>query len=414
MLTTVVTELTSLTLRQLVFVSFVPVLAFALVNGLILYLEFEWFQDWVEPQISSAWRILDSVALAIALAIFAYMLSGLAGFLKQTLEGQFLRKDSAVARFLRRRQHWRLRELSDARNRVRDSARELRRKREDWVAQLRTQGDKGRNSAKNEYDGASAGAATIDKLRADRAEANELRMEDIERAITELGAALAVNNVGMTGTGATENLLDRDWTDLLALLDYAKDDWLAREVALADEIQVRFGTRVAPAPTAFGNVAAAIQDYGLTRYNLSLAAFWSRLQPILQKDTEFHSSLQAAKAQLDFLVNCFWLSAVTTVFWLVVLPFTGHSVWLYLLVAVLGPLVAWMCYVAAVENYVAFGEVVRAAIDLHRFELLDALSLARPPGLRDERALWDAIGRITSYGQEGVDLSYRHGKKAEE
>ena len=118
--------------------------------------------------------------------------------------------------------------------------------------------------------------------------------------------------------------------------------------------------------------------------------------------------------QLDFLVACVFLSAVEH------RRLAGRP-------ADLGrpragccwPWRCWGCcsarlfYLAATENYVAFGELVRSSIDLYRFELVDALRVARPRSLRDERALWHALQRVSAAGQEGIDLSYRHQDPAE-
>jgi hypothetical protein len=155
-----------------------------------------------------------------------------------------------------------------------------------------------------------------------------------------------------------------------------------------------------------------MQAYARTRYGINLATFWSRLQPVLQKDAAFYGVLQDAKAQLDFLVSSFWLSAMTTTVWVVALPWRPQAVWLFVAMAVAGQLVARFCYVAAVENYVAFGEIVRTSIDLHRFELLDALHIARPSSLRQERQIWESLQRVTSYGQEWVDIGYEQAPKA--
>ena len=112
-------------------------------------------------------------------------------------------------------------------------------------------------------------------------------------------------------------MLQADRRDLLTLFNYAGDECLARELALANELQARFGLG-AVAPTALGNVGANMQSYAWTRYGLNLATFWSRLQPVLQKHQDFYAVLQEAKVQLDFLVASVFLSAATTIVW--VLP----------------------------------------------------------------------------------------------
>ena len=82
--------------------------------------------------------------------------------------------------------------------------------------------------------------------------------------------------------------------------------------------------------------------------------------------------------------------------------------------AVLGVVLTRLFYLAATENYVAFGELVRSSIDLYRFDLVDALQMPRPRSLRDERVLWDALQRVSAASQEGIDLSYRQPNPAKE
>jgi hypothetical protein len=190
------------------------------------------------------------------------------------------------------------------------------------------------------------------------------------------------------------------------LIDFAEDEWAARHVAQANVLQLRFGPG-AVAPTAFGNVAESMHGYAFSRYHLDLVTFWSRLQSLLQKQKDFFATLQDAKTQLDFLVASIFLSALTTLVWVVVLPVWSDAVGLFLMVALLGPLVTRLLYLTGVENYMAFADVVRTAVDLYRFDLFDALHVARPSGVRDERVLWEALQRISSLGQEEVELSYR-------
>ena len=201
--------------------------------------------------------------------------------------------------------------------------------------------------------------------------------------------------------------------ELLVLFDYAEDEWVARERTMANRLEARFGTG-AIAATAFGNVGESMQHYAFSRYRINLAVFWSRLQPLVQQHKEFYAGLQDAKVQLDFMVVCVFLSAFSTAVWLVVLPIWASVGWLLLAVVVLGPLLSRLFYLAATENYVAFGELVRSSVDLYRFDLLDALHVARPRSLRDERVLWDALRRVSAAGQEGVDLSYRHHEPVKE
>jgi hypothetical protein len=406
MLTTVLDRLTGLTSKYFVLGAFVPVLVFGFLNGVILYLEVGWFRAWAEPQLSVAARAVDVVATLVGLAVVAYVLWGLSGFLRQVLEGQHLRRESRLAGFLRGAQLRRLRAARHEYQHARDAAAGIAAAKPHWVDQLVDAAIKGNeaHAGRNSYDGqpGNAAADALATLRRRRERAEPPEPLEVQTAVAELGKVLAENDID-TAPAA----LERDRDDLYVLLDYAEDEWAAREAALGGRLQARFGAG-AVAATAFGNVGESMQSYTLSRYRLNLPTFWSRLQPLLQKHQEFYAGLQDAKVQVDFLVSCVFLSALTTVFWVVALPFWGDSVWLLLAVLVLGPLITWGFYLAATENYVAFGELVRTSVDLYRFELLDALHLNRPRSLRDERLLWNAMQLVASSGQPWVDLGYRH------
>ena len=178
-------------------------------------------------------------------------------------------------------------------------------------------------------------------------------------------------------------------------------------MALANQLQWRFGNHEV-APTAFGNVAVALQNYGLTRYGINLPTFWSRLQSILQGEKGLSDSVQDAKSQLDFHVSCCWLAIFTTVLWFPILVTWGSSPIRFFMTMIAGPVVARLSYLAAVENYIAFGEIVRSSVDLHRHRLFEALRLRRPTNLSDERRMWNALQRIVAFGQEAVDIGYHH------
>jgi hypothetical protein len=63
-------------------------------------------------------------------------------------------------------------------------------------------------------------------------------------------------------------------------------------------------------------------------------------------------------------------------------------------------------YRLAVTNYLAYGQVIRANVDLNRFSLLESLHIRRPSGIREERELWKGLRELSSFGSEGIDLSY--------
>jgi hypothetical protein len=405
-LSTVLDRLTTLASKHFIVGAFIPVLVFAFLNGIILYREFAWFSVWAGPQISGTARAFDAAALLIGLAVVAHVLWSLNGFLRQTLEGAHLRPDSAIGRYLRARQSERRGKLRQEYDQTRNTTARIIDLRPEWQKRLVQAALIGQKTKQNQYDGTGAAAATIEALRQRRVQALPLPLADLEAAVAALEPVLKANSISVPPPPGAKSTLSAERLKLLTLFDYAEEEWGARDVALANQLQARFGIG-AIAPTAFGNVAESMQSYAFTRYRINLGTFWGRLQPILQKHEGFYSLLQDVKVQLDFLVACTWLSALTTLLWLFILPIWNKSAGLFLGLAIVGPAAAWLCYRAAIENYVGFGEVVRTGVDLYRLELLDVLRLPRPNGLREERALWDALRRVVSFGQEWVDVSYR-------
>jgi hypothetical protein len=417
MLSTVIDRLTSLGSKYFVVGAFVPVLVFAFLNGVLLYVEFDWFHDWADPQISGTVRVFDVAALGIALAVLAYVLWSINTFLADVLAGRHLRQGRWLERTLTAEQMRRLRDLRTRYFDARNAALQLAEKESDWTKELLdaavegltihdTSGTEHDNKA-NDYDGlAGDTAARLAALRKQREQADDISVAELQNAVDSMSRTLRTNNIKVSHARAG-NVLARDRRDLLTLIQYARYRHEASEAALATDLQWRFGPREV-VPTTFGNVGAALQSYGLTRYGINLPTFWSRLQLLLTKDTEVVSTVQDAKTQLDFLVSCCWLAGVTTTAWAVVLPIWGTSVGRFLIVMIAGPLVTRLSYLAAVENYIAFGEVVRSSVDLHRLRLLDALHVRQPTSLRDERTLWEALRRVTAFGQDTIDIGYTH------
>jgi hypothetical protein len=416
MLTSLVTELQTLVSKYFVIGAFVPVLAFAFINGVLLYVEFDWFHAWASSQITGTARAFDVAAVGIGLAVVAYVLWGVSAFLIRVLEGRHLSPDSWLGKTLSAIQLQRFRDLRGKYFEARNSTLEIARLTAPWTNTLIDASTQGLNkkdaqgqdipNPTNDYDGVTGPAATaLAALRQQRVDGDDIPVADLRAAVNALATELRTNNIRVPHPTAGTILQD-DRRDLLTIIEYAKDRWQAREVSLANQLQWRFGVRDI-APTAFGNVAAALENYGLTRYGINLPTFWSRLLTVLQAEKDYLTVIEDAKVQLNFLVSCCWLAVFTTATWAVVLLARGSSISRFVITMIAGPILVRICYVAAVENYVAFGEVVRSAVDLRRLKLLEALHIQRPTSLRDERRVWEALQRVTTYGQETVDISYQ-------
>ncbi len=67
--------------------------------------------------------------------------------------------------------------------------------------------------------------------------------------------------------------------------------------------------------------------------------------------------------------------------------------WSWPLAAVLALVVAYVIYRGAVAQARAYGNLIRVAYDEHRFRILDALNIRRPPTPQAEHLLWQKLSR---------------------
>ena len=411
MLTQVLDRLTALTSRYFLLGSFIPVLVFAFLNALLVFAVSERFRQWSSAETTPGALGFNSAVALVGVAVGAYILWSVNGFLRETLEGRRLiqwKRFRATQLSLRSA-------LYAAHNAARQEADKIREAVSGWHETLSEAVARGQaeHPDKNAYDERAGNAAKrIGKVRSLGDGGEGIPAKALEDAVGALRDELERNDtrvVRVVRKDGRSHALRDDWQELLTWMSIAVDDWTARALAAANRRQTRFGDGDV-APTAFGNVAESMQSYAVTRYRLNLATFWSRLQPLLQEQKDFYAGLQDAKVQLDFLVASVFLSGLTTVFWVPFLFVLAPSAWIFLVVAAMGPILTRGLYLAAVENYVAFGEIVRTSVDLHRFGLVEALHLAQPNSLRDERILWEKLQTIVTSGLD-AQVSYRHDDK---
>ena len=205
--------------------------------------------------------------------------------------------------------------------------------------------------------------------------------------------------------------LDRLQQACIALVTYAGDFYESIETRLRAEISMRFpeDSRFL-GPTRMANLAQVHREYGLNRYGLDIEVFWLRLLKVVKADEAFYPLLEEAKLQLDLSVAATAVIALTTAVWLVLGVF-AVSVFPLLLTAALGPLTVAMVHTVVLQNYRAFSEAVRSAVDLHRLELLKTLHIKLPPDSLAERLLWD---RLMHWDKESekVPISLYHDEAA--
>jgi hypothetical protein len=406
--TNVIGAFTSLLPKYFIFSSYVPVLIFGFINAGLLYLLSAWVRHAVNFALSASQGLTITVAF-VATIVAAYVVASVNDFLRKTLEGRYRLWPPPPFRnlFVESEQHRR-----SVLQRHYQKSRRDRFALEGLITNcqraLRDACSNGSSlhphHAHYHLESNPAAAVALEALRTTASQPERVDATVIEPAVTSMVQALTHNDIRY------DDALASDYRDLLALMTIVLSAFTQREYDDAMELATTFGTGTA-APTRMGNIAEAIQGYAVGLYGLDLNAFFSRLQSYLVKtDDKGYSIVQDAKTQLDFLVSCCWFSAASTILWFVVLVLQGGYLLIYLAVAVFGPFTTIAAYFLACENYRAYGEVVRACVDLNRFALLHALDIPLPMSTRDERRIWGILSRAAVSAIENVELSYEHQK----
>ncbi len=144
-------------------------------------------------------------------------------------------------------------------------------------------------------------------------------------------------------------------------------------------------------PTLLGNILRAAELYPMRRYQLDAVVAWPRLQDLLPE--KFANSLRDAKANMDLLLVVTTLATVFALGWESDLGLFSER-WDLFLLASIGWLLALFGYSGAVQAARSYGELIKAAFDLHRWELLKALHLKLPENYADEHRLWAEVSEL--------------------
>ena len=169
--------------------------------------------------------------------------------------------------------------------------------------------------------------------------------------------------------------------------------WTFYEDRLAD----RFPPRGKDcAPTELGNVIAAFEDYPSSRYGIDAVHMWSRILPILD-ERGYAVFVEREKEGFDFFLNFSLLSGVlamesTVMRWLADQPvFTG--------IALVSLCAAFLFYHWGAVNCARnWGETIKTAFDLYRYDLAEKLALRPFTDEDDEMWIWWVISSLVKRG----------------
>jgi hypothetical protein len=155
-------------------------------------------------------------------------------------------------------------------------------------------------------------------------------------------------------------------------------------------------------PTRLGNALRAAEVRAGEPYGLDVVVAWPRLYPLLSDPVR--AVVDGQRDALD--VNARFCAVFAAAAVISVALLVTHGPWLLVPAGCL--VLAWLAYRAAVSAATAYGESIRAAVDLHRFTLLEALHLPLPATPEAERALNAGLSRFLLQGVP-LDAPYEHG-----
>lgn len=406
MLSSLLSQLQSYFSKYFIVGSFSPVLAFTFINGLTAYLLSDRWRAWVDPYITDpsvarAVFVITSVTVAITLA--AYVLSSLSTFLRRLLEGYWW---EPMARLFIPAENMRRQRLIADKDGAANTNADLA-EAPQWLKRLLD----ARQGGKAAHPGVQFTVPTDDTLEASiKGLEGKLRKNEIVPAAA-LSSAVDELEGRLNNHDVDKSLyLDRHQQRINRLIGYATERAKARYVRLLNQLHASYGAEDV-APSKMGNIANTIQDYALRRYRCNLEIVWSNLQRVVQRDEKAQAALQEAKTQLDFLVACCWLTLLWSLIWTVVFAFIAKSRMGFLAAALGGPLLAYVWYRAAAEQYRSFADVAMTTLDSFRFELLKEMRLAAPADVEGERYVWESIDLLTTYSEER-NFRYEQPKQA--
>ncbi len=405
MLSTLLNNVVSYFSKGFFVASFLPMLAFVFLNGASLYLLFEPWHDWLDRMFvhSAGEAAFASTVLLIGTLLGAYVLSGLNNFFRRLMEGS--NWFASIAHRFTPIQEYRLARLEQRIGYAAINQASFEEKRQQWDTQLKQARQEGEKREPFTTGKLTIGEkiAQLQKLRSQKQLIPDDRMKE---AVDDLAEQL--RKYSATRKRADErNVLDEYHGAIYELMIYGAEQAGAEHLRLHNERYLNFGTHLAP--TRMGNIAHSIQSYAERRYNCNLALFLSQLLRCVQRDANAYAALQDAKVQLDFLIACSWLTLIWSIVWTSILAvYSPERTW-FLAVALGGPLLTYWWYLAATEQYRAFGDILKTSLDMFRFDLLKDLRVSLPADVDQERRTWDSLNKLTLYDDgHKENFRYRH------
>lgn len=147
--------------------------------------------------------------------------------------------------------------------------------------------------------------------------------------------------------------------------------------------------------TRLGNAMTAAEEYAYFIYRADAIIWWPRISALLPET--LRGQIDGAFSPVVALLNLCTILALWAIGGGGWLAAQRAAPWLFALVFGGGLLAAWVCYRGAVTQAEAYGDLIRAAFDLYRRDLLTKLAMPLPDNLVDEQRLWIKLGNLHYY-----------------
>jgi hypothetical protein len=401
LLQSIQTQLTTAS-KSFVLTALLPLTVFLLANAGFLYRISEDFRSWLASPNASSALVLTTIALVwISLA---YILSALNPTLLEAIEGKYP-PISWFTGWLHAR-HWEQRRIAQSQyiHHGKQEA-EFNQSSEKWKTRLMKARKKGQATklCTNDLKTTIVGLVIKKTKRGSVVSVNEF-----ETAVQELETLLLTNSTELQCRES--KILQSIYYDLLRCFDYGWSRHRFERIRIYNLLQFKYpgpfegkeaySSAGNLAPTTIGNIGRTARSYALSRYNMDLDIFWTRLQKTLRGAKEFYDVLQDSKTIVDSLVALTWLAGLFTLIWMIVLPWVATSESDFLFVGIAGPILTIGIYTLACRSYLVFTDLLRSAVDIYRFNLLKDLHVPMPYGSDEEKRLWGQLGGLTGYGTE--------------
>jgi len=142
------------------------------------------------------------------------------------------------------------------------------------------------------------------------------------------------------------------------------------------------------APTDLGNVTAAFEAYPSHRYGIDAVYLWPRILPVLNEQ-KYAVFVEREKEGFDFFINLTALSAILMMECVLIRCLLGWPVFTW--VALTSGCAVFIFYQAAVWCALNWGEAIKTAFDLYRYQLAEQMSLLPFKDKKDETRRWKAL-----------------------